>query len=72
MEKKEKRNFYNEVNFGKKGKFLEIDISYIVQKLGESFMYEHFSKWSKTWTLIIGTEIGKELSHKNEKNNSNW
>ena len=32
MQKKEQRNFYNEVDIGKKGKFLETNISYIVQK----------------------------------------
>ena len=44
MQKKEKRNFYNDVDFGKKGTFLETNLSCIVQKLEESFMYGHFSK----------------------------
>ena len=44
MQMKEKRNFYNEVDFGKKGKFLETNFRCNVQKLEESFMYGHFSK----------------------------
>ena len=32
MQKKEERNFYNEVDFGKQGTFLETNISYIVKK----------------------------------------